>query len=1212
MSTPIEPHANVMQAHAEREETQRKAARRERMIAEYRERQAALAAEAAPAAPPGGGDGDDDDDKPFDLGSLSGGPHGEHAPGAMESASRAGGVAHSLVPYPTQIAGALLDAAQEAPAALVDMSDWLGEKLNLPGDMGAIVGDEEWGIRHDVVDAIQALVPDIEEREDGGGAAARGIAQFIAGFALTRKLPGMEKLAAAGRTGQITSAALRGAVADFAVFDPHEDRLSNLIQEFPALENPVSEYLAADPDDGEAEGRFKNALEGLGLGVALDGLFLGVRAIRNARRGAAEVTEPFESMAREVEVLDERVTLQKQRFDELLGDPEAPIFDITPARVSPDEIAESGATGSARAPAAAARGAKGEEGAEYVINWSRIDEADDVKAIMQDIANASKEEIDAVRGPKMRFAQVEAEAGEMNAFEVLKHRRELNGAALPPAEATALRALFVTSGRKVRELAAAVRADPGSEINQIAFRKMMSIHNLIQAEALADQAAAARTFAARRIPVGDTPEFMQQMEELTGLYATGTDTLDIADRVLRYERMGRQDAIAPFVYGTPWAKTQDGIAQLWYLSLLSGPHTHARNFISNTTVLPLQVMERRVASFLSQHGGSGEVATEEAAAMLTGMWEGIRKALRVSAAGRQVLRDGLEQPAFAGDAIRENADEFGTFYQSLATGRSGFGSGKVDERVLGAFDPEKWEMSRTTPMGAVMSVFDTATAMPTRALAAGDEIFKTANFMAELHAQATRRVAAEVKAGRIAPDDYLDEVTRLVNEPDKAMRLQAMQFADESTFTNTPPRGSTIHRAMRSLANIPVVGRVTMAFVRTPYNIGRFTFRRTPIALAMRSYRDAIEAGGREAELARAQMLTGTALLAVFTDLALQGRLTGNGPPDSKERAHLRRMGWRPNSIMLGSVEDDTARFYSYRGLEPVAGLLGMAANTTEILAAAAHEDDPELDELVIASSLAIANQMTAANYMQGVSGILEAMNQPELHGEDYFNRLAGSLIPQGAATFTYAMDPVYREVTDWQDAIRARTPGLSEGMPAVHDLHGRELTRQGPHGRTYDILSPLYASEWDPEPIDLEMQKLEMHRARPSWKQQIDGVQVDLSRYPGAYQHFVKQAGDGLTGEAPGMIQRGQYVSDGGTRLQELNSLVSGTHSLSGWYEQMGREAKIAFIRSVFQAFNDEAKDDLMREFPEIQQTVNEQLQQDWLEEYGVSADPNTVRLFR
>lgn len=61
-------------------------------------------------------------------------------------------------------------------------------------------------------------------------------------------------------------AALAGAIA----FDPHENRLSNLIQDSP-LANPINGWLAAKPDDTAAWGRVKNAMESLGMDAAIIG-----------------------------------------------------------------------------------------------------------------------------------------------------------------------------------------------------------------------------------------------------------------------------------------------------------------------------------------------------------------------------------------------------------------------------------------------------------------------------------------------------------------------------------------------------------------------------------------------------------------------------------------------------------------------------------------------------------------------------------------------------------------------------------------------------------------------------------------------------------------------------------------------------------------------------------------------------------------------------
>lgn len=174
------------------------------------------------------------------------------------------------------------------------------------------VEDKELGLNDYVVDALAAPVrgleglarsaydlgdflafdhlPDLDEQRIFGRSATmpgmiiEGITQFAVPFGAIGA--GVKVAGAAARVGKLggvagkTAKALTktrkklsfkgdmavGAAADFVAFDAQEHRLSNLIQQFPELQNPVSEYLAASPDDTEALGRAKNAIEGLILG----------------------------------------------------------------------------------------------------------------------------------------------------------------------------------------------------------------------------------------------------------------------------------------------------------------------------------------------------------------------------------------------------------------------------------------------------------------------------------------------------------------------------------------------------------------------------------------------------------------------------------------------------------------------------------------------------------------------------------------------------------------------------------------------------------------------------------------------------------------------------------------------------------------------------------------------------------------------------------
>jgi len=127
------------------------------------------------------------------------------------------------------------------------------------------------------------------------------VAQFVTGFVGAGKF--LKPFQAATTTGKIVKATAQGAMADAVVFDPHEARLSNLAQHF-GIETALTDYLAADPDDSDAEGRFKNAVEGSIIGLSFELVFKLARATKKAKDAKNENingnTEKADSLMKEV------------------------------------------------------------------------------------------------------------------------------------------------------------------------------------------------------------------------------------------------------------------------------------------------------------------------------------------------------------------------------------------------------------------------------------------------------------------------------------------------------------------------------------------------------------------------------------------------------------------------------------------------------------------------------------------------------------------------------------------------------------------------------------------------------------------------------------------------------------------------------------------------------------------------------------------------
>ena len=113
------------------------------------------------------------------------------------------------------------------------------------------------------------------------GELTNGITQFATGFipalGVAGKLGKVGRLANVAKTSpkiaKYSKFAAAGAMSDFVSFEGNEERLSNLMQSHPFFENPVSEFLAAEGNDGEIEGRFKNVVEGLLLEAGVGSAF---------------------------------------------------------------------------------------------------------------------------------------------------------------------------------------------------------------------------------------------------------------------------------------------------------------------------------------------------------------------------------------------------------------------------------------------------------------------------------------------------------------------------------------------------------------------------------------------------------------------------------------------------------------------------------------------------------------------------------------------------------------------------------------------------------------------------------------------------------------------------------------------------------------------------------------------------------------------------
>ncbi|UIY29187.1 hypothetical protein LZK73_21885 [Neorhizobium galegae] len=187
----------------------------------------------------------------------------------------------------------------------------------------------------------------VEANKEGGfvTSATQSIAQMVTGLVgagkLMKPFKVFQRLRNGGKAARATYEITKGAAASSVVLDPHEDRLSDLIENYPALQNPVTNYLAADPEDSAAEGRFKNAIESIGLDFALVGAVKVVKLLRAGKNDEAlKEIKKLEAGGDAPQVDDALVTPQTDRKAQAAGrvmeEPNAEAVPTVPPKQLPD------------------------------------------------------------------------------------------------------------------------------------------------------------------------------------------------------------------------------------------------------------------------------------------------------------------------------------------------------------------------------------------------------------------------------------------------------------------------------------------------------------------------------------------------------------------------------------------------------------------------------------------------------------------------------------------------------------------------------------------------------------------------------------------------------------------------------------------------------------------------------------------------------------
>ena len=1049
-----------------------------------------------------------------------------------------------LSDIPTQVVGGVRDAVQSTIGFVEGLGDTLGEKTNIGGlvfgekaDNG-IVGYKSYDElvrdgdsnplfgKFGTKDAIQ--LPEIDQADTVVGGLTRGVTQFATGWITGGKLlrgasnqlstSTAIKLAKGAKANPIKASLGKGAVADTIAFDEETGRFSDIINEYtPSLANPLTDYLASDPDDTFWEGRFKNTLEGLALGGITEGLFRTARYIKNKKQQINNEKFDQKILEEDEKFLNEKgeVDYQEARKANLLEnkpkvntkvkteDLQAEIDDAVFNNFKKLQTKKVKGKNVQRTNEEFDQKLSLDEGLDLGISTARWKVLNKEGLFtLENIAKANQKalaKLNTVRSDEIvqrladrkyrgNIAKVYDEFGRLadNLDEVdsliVAHEMMLQST-LNIIPKLAREVKIKGSGTTIADVKFALGLAEGGWINDIRVAKGLGrglrqrgvVKQEVESLTKNTENNIKNTVNEWRTFGGKVEEFIEQLAKADDANAT-------------------QKVIA-------WAtknKTWNIANEVWINALLSNPTTHIVNMSSNFVNTFLKPLEAGVGSLIRL--------------------ENAKKYAKIRAEGANAISTLAGLTKYLDDVVN---------YTRLSFKRSdgiiaGSGATKLDN-----------------PTQNLKGKVGTFVNIPTRFLNSEDEFFKQINYRARMYsiavqkaladnASKTKKVGSNLKTKKPITEfeakveqyfrEGFDETNTIGINPD------ALKYAQEATFTQEL---FGVFDKIQNIANNYPYVRQIIPFVKTPINLMMAIVDRTPLGFARKQFRD--DFFGRSGNLyrtaqVRGQIATGFALITYANYLASTGQITGStslpsdAPIQSKGLKDLNRnLGFQPYSLRTFNEETGKYEYYAFGRLDPFGAFLGLVADfhtfnnklTQDELARVGNsmlltlyrqgEDvsgqlgtGTKLANYAKAGWSAFTRNVFSKTYLKGLTESLQVLtsDDPDRYGR-LINAKFGSFYPNIFSKLVN--DPYYRDARTLLDEAKKRT-GLGY-VQKKYDFRGNAYKIEGSdEQRLFNgVFNPFTYSEQKIDPVAEEIIRLGVNV--PNVSQYYNGA-IDLTLF--------------------------------------------------------------------------------------------------------------------
>lgn len=1050
------------------------------------------------------------------------------------------------------IGGGLRDAAQGALHAPIDLAE---TALNASGaeavrkkldPEGRTFSDAAEGLRQ------RFTLTDVTKNQSTLGALARSIVRFGAGFVGAGGL----------KAGGVAASTVRGAVGDFVVSGPYEDRLSDFVQQFPLLQNPVTEFLATNPDDSRALGRFKAALEGIVPSALIGVITTGVKSIRAGRAGivtdaAGEMDAALAKAARAENIIESQPPITPPSAGATKGE-----LAVQAAQKKAAEKAAREAPlvkiddSTRRAMASHLKTPHDLDNFTFengVLNYAKMDSPVAVKQTLDDLASMAGEFLPHVAGTHRTLETTRQLAdmigGKPEAL-LAGIRSIAKNADMVDAYLVAGKTWAQSMARDISEIAVRIDLGVPRATDEAELLKRTAVLADLVENLSAAQTGAARATSAGRIRTGDFIDPAKVEKYLSG---DGRQELkQLAERV----RMATtpKGVIASIKPPTLAGKLIAAHNFVWINSILSGVKTHIVNNVSNlfqTTMLPAY---RIAGGLIGRDMNQVKEGLYTYTAMRTQIFDAFEMAKRALVSDNNIL-----DPTTHASEISLN-------------------------RPLSA---ATWGVDESSLLGKGLNFLSTITGMPGRFLNAEDEFFKQLNYRSAVMAKAWVEVA-ERKIPADMAREYVDTaVSNAIGAAGQALDKNSLRYAQQGTFTQplkseTWTGGRSISEKIADLAQDPILKGTVLPFIKVPANIMRSFADTGPLALMKKQFYADVTGGDPEAKaLALGKLGVGSMMWVAGGMMAAEGMLTGSGPRDKDLQRELRATGWQPYSYVHTS-ENGKKTYIPLGKLDPVAMILGLAADAHQIMG---KLSDSDADDLAVGMVVGLASNLSTKSYLRGAMDTMSILgggaNFTSAESFERFIRYRlGSYVPSAFGAVN--PDDTLKEVRSIVEAYMARIPGYSESVEAKRDNFGKKFTT--PAGFPHSNINPFAWSTSTDDPVRLEMGRLAQTHAEarfPLPPEKIGGV-INLTEI---------RSTSGQTAYDRWLELQGEYRIGGKTLHESLSDLIS-SDVYKKYAAAMGEGSRtyrkafaVDLINDRIGLYRDMTLKQVESEFPEVKQ---------------------------